>query len=97
MTQFPDDRNAELRELFIETALELLQSLNDETLKLEKEPGNLETVRSIRRVVHTLKGEAAAETKLDAIVLPEKSDATAGCGGRIDRASVRLRHQTARV
>jgi two-component system, chemotaxis family, sensor kinase CheA len=55
-----DDRNAELREFFFETAQELLQSLNDETLKLEKHPGDAETVRSIRRIVHTLKGDAAA-------------------------------------
>ena len=60
MTQFPDDRAAEMRALFQETALELLQSLNEETLKLEKQPGDLETVRTIRRIVHTLKGDAAA-------------------------------------
>ena len=39
---------------------ELLQALNEETLKLEKHPGDLEIVRSIRRIVHTLKGDAAA-------------------------------------
>ena len=60
MTQFPDERAAELKELFFETALELLQSLNEETLKLEKQPGDLETVRTIRRIVHTLKGDSAA-------------------------------------
>jgi two-component system chemotaxis sensor kinase CheA len=49
-----------MRELFFETAQELLQSLNEEALKLEKEPGDAETVRSIRRIVHTLKGDAAA-------------------------------------
>ena len=60
MSQFPDERAAELKELFFETALELLQSLNEETLKLEKQPGDLETVRTIRRIVHTLKGDSAA-------------------------------------
>lgn len=60
MTQFSDERGAELREFFFETAHELLQSLNDEALKLEKQPGDVETVRSIRRIVHTLKGDAAA-------------------------------------
>jgi two-component system, chemotaxis family, sensor kinase CheA len=55
-----DDRNTELRELFFETAQELLQALNEEGLKLEKTPGDAEVVRSIRRVVHTLKGDAAA-------------------------------------
>src|SRR5882762_6610340 len=51
---------AELRELFFESAQELLQALNDEALKLEKSPGDAEIVRSIRRTVHTLKGDAAA-------------------------------------
>ena len=60
MTQFSDERGAELRELFFETAQELLQSLNEEALKLEKHPGDAEIVRSIRRTVHTLKGDAAA-------------------------------------
>ena len=60
MSQFPDERGAELRELFFETSQELLQSLNEEALKLEKQPGDSETVRTIRRIVHTLKGDAAA-------------------------------------
>ena len=60
MTHLPDDRGAELRELFFESAQELLQSLNDDALKLEKQPGDVESVRSIRRTVHTLKGDAAA-------------------------------------
>jgi len=58
--QFTDDRGAELRALFFESAKELLQSLNDEGLKLEKRPDDTETVRGIRRIVHTLKGDAAA-------------------------------------
>jgi two-component system, chemotaxis family, sensor kinase CheA len=60
VTDSPDERGAELRELFFETSQELLQSLNEETLKLEKHPGDEEIVRTIRRVVHTLKGDAAA-------------------------------------
>ncbi len=56
MTQFSDERGAEMRELFFETSQELLQSLNDEALKLEKNPADVELVRSIRRIVHTLKG-----------------------------------------
>jgi two-component system chemotaxis sensor kinase CheA len=60
MSHFSDERALELKELFFETALELLQSLNEETLKLEKTPGDLETVRTIRRIVHTLKGDSAA-------------------------------------
>ena len=60
MTQFSDERGAELRELFFETAQELLQSLNEEALKLERNPADAELVRSIRRIVHTIKGDAAA-------------------------------------
>jgi len=60
MTHSPDERGAELRELFFETSQELLQALNEEALKLEKNPGDEEIVRSIRRTVHTLKGDSAA-------------------------------------
>ena len=60
MTNIPDERGAELRELFFETAQDLLQALNEESLKLEKHPGDEEIVRSIRRTVHTLKGDSAA-------------------------------------
>jgi two-component system chemotaxis sensor kinase CheA len=60
VTLFSDERGAELRQLFFESAQELLQTLNEEALKLEQHPGNAEVVRSIRRVVHTLKGDAAA-------------------------------------
>ena len=35
MSFFPDDRASELRELFFESAAELLQNLNDEGLELE--------------------------------------------------------------
>ena len=60
MTNPPDERGAELRELFFETSQELLQALNEESLKLENHPGDEEIVRSIRRTVHTLKGDSAA-------------------------------------
>ena len=60
MTNSPDERGLEMRELFFETSQELLQALNDEALKLEKKPGDEEIVRSIRRTVHTLKGDSAA-------------------------------------
>ncbi len=60
MTQFSDGPGNELRELFFETAQELLQALNDAALKLEKQPDDVESMRSMRRTVHTLKGDAAA-------------------------------------
>jgi two-component system, chemotaxis family, sensor kinase CheA len=55
-----DDRAAELRQLFFESAQELLQTLNEDALRLEKNPADAEIVRSIRRTVHTLKGDSAA-------------------------------------
>jgi len=60
VTSPPDDRTTELRELFFETAAELVQSLNEQAMSLEKSPGDGETVRRLRRTVHTLKGDAAA-------------------------------------
>jgi len=56
----PEDRMTELRQLFFESAGELVQKLNDEAMQLEKAPGDAETSRSLRRTVHTLKGDAAA-------------------------------------
>ena len=43
MTHSSDERGAEMRELFFETSQELLQSLNDEALNLEKHPADVET------------------------------------------------------
>ena len=60
MSFFPDDRAAELRELFFESAEELLQQLNELGLQLEKSPSDSEIIRGVRRVVHTLKGDSAA-------------------------------------
>jgi two-component system, chemotaxis family, sensor kinase CheA len=60
MNNSSDERGAELRELFYETSQELVQALNEEALKLEKNPADEEIVRSIRRTVHTLKGDSAA-------------------------------------
>src|SRR5690349_15533790 len=49
-----------MRELFFESAAEVLQTLNDEGLKLEKPPQDSEILREVRRTVHTLKGDSAA-------------------------------------
>jgi two-component system chemotaxis sensor kinase CheA len=56
----PEDRSGELRTLFFESANELLQSLNESGLELEARPSDEEIIRSVRRVVHTLKGDSAA-------------------------------------
>ena len=60
MTRPPEDRSAELRALFFESAGELLQSLNEAGLELEANPANEEILRRVRRAVHTLKGDSAA-------------------------------------
>ena len=60
MNFFSDERAAEMRELFFESATELLQTLNDEGLELEKHPEDTEILRRVRRTVHTLKGDSAA-------------------------------------
>ena len=60
MTARRNDRNPELRALFFESAAELLQSLNEAGMALEKNPADEENLRSVRRPVHTLKGDSAA-------------------------------------
>ena len=60
MTRLPEDRSAELRALFFESANELLQSLNEAGLELEARPTDESVIRRVRRSVHTLKGDSAA-------------------------------------
>jgi len=60
MSRPPEDRGAELRGLFFESAYELLQALNEGGLQLETHPSDEEVLRGVRRAVHTLKGDAAA-------------------------------------
>jgi two-component system chemotaxis sensor kinase CheA len=60
MSTPPEDRMSELRQLFFESAGELVQKLNDEAMQLEASPGDKEAARSLRRTVHTLKGDSAA-------------------------------------
>ena len=60
MSFFSEERAAELKELFFESAQELLQTLNEEGLEMERRPEDPEIVRSVRRTVHTLKGDSAA-------------------------------------
>jgi two-component system chemotaxis sensor kinase CheA len=60
LNYLPEDRNAELRAFFFETAAEILQSLNEAGLELEARPSDEEVLRRVRRAVHTLKGDSAA-------------------------------------
>jgi two-component system, chemotaxis family, sensor kinase CheA len=60
VTFSPDDRASELRDLFFESAEEILQAMNDAGLALEERPSDKESLRNVRRAVHTLKGDSAA-------------------------------------
>jgi two-component system, chemotaxis family, sensor kinase CheA len=60
LSLLPEDRGAELRSLFFESAAEQLQVINDTGLQLEKRPADEELIRRVRRAVHTLKGDSAA-------------------------------------
>ncbi len=60
MTFFNDERASELRDLFFESSEEILQAMNEAGLALEVRPNDKETLRSVRRAVHTLKGDSAA-------------------------------------
>ena len=60
MSRPPEDRGAELRALFFESAGELLQALNEAGLELEARPTDETAIRRVRRSVHTLKGDSAA-------------------------------------
>jgi two-component system, chemotaxis family, sensor kinase CheA len=84
---FGDDRGAELRELFFESAAELLQAMNEGGLELEERPGDPETIRKVRRAVHTLKGDSAScgyrelsslAHLLEDVMTPETFKANAG-------------------
>jgi two-component system, chemotaxis family, sensor kinase CheA len=60
MSFSPNEHTSELRELFFESAEEILQGLNDAALAFEKRPDDTEQLRHVRRAVHTLKGDSAA-------------------------------------
>lgn len=60
MNYLPDERAAELRAFFFESAAEILQALNEAGLELEARPADEEVLRRVRRAVHTLKGDSAA-------------------------------------
>ncbi len=87
MSFFSDERASELRELFFESATELLQVLNEEGLQLEKRPGDAEIIRQVRRTVHTLKGDSAAcgyqelselAHQLEDLLTPEVAESSGG-------------------
>ncbi|MGH9901884.1 MAG: Hpt domain-containing protein, partial [Pyrinomonadaceae bacterium] len=58
--QFDGDELAELRVIFFEQAREVLDSLGELILNVERDPADAESLRAIRRAVHTLKGDSTA-------------------------------------
>ncbi len=60
MNFFSDERSAELRELFFESAQDLLQELNEAGILLENNWSNSDALARVRRAMHTLKGDSAA-------------------------------------
>lgn len=58
--QLDGDELAELREFFFGQATEVIDSLGGLILKVERDPSDAETLRAIRRAVHTLKGDSTA-------------------------------------
>jgi two-component system chemotaxis sensor kinase CheA len=58
--QFDSDEMAELRAVFFEQATEVLENLGQLILGIERDPSDIELLRSIRRAVHTLKGDSTA-------------------------------------
>jgi two-component system, chemotaxis family, sensor kinase CheA len=85
---FPSDEHAsELRELFFESAEEILQNMNEAGLALEEQPRDKEQLRHVRRAVHTLKGDSAAcgfrqlselAHELEDVLTPELAEQNAG-------------------
>jgi two-component system chemotaxis sensor kinase CheA len=87
VTFFPDERASELRDLFFESAQEILQAMNEAGLALESHPDDKESLRRVRRAVHTLKGDSAAcgyrglselAHELEDVLTPEQAKTNAG-------------------
>jgi len=82
-----DDRASELRDLFFESAAEIVQAMNEAGLALEERPGDAESLRRVRRAVHTLKGDSAAcgyrelselAHELEDVLTPERAKENSG-------------------
>lgn len=58
--QFSDDELEQLQAMFFEQATEVIDSLGQLILRVESNPADAEALRSVRRAVHTLKGDSTA-------------------------------------
>jgi two-component system, chemotaxis family, sensor kinase CheA len=89
--QFSDDELEQLRGMFFEQATEVIDSLAGLILQVEREPGNVEALRSVRRAVHTLKGDSSAFGFTELMQLAHRyEDALDRVGARGSQASREL-------
>ena len=58
--QFSEEEFEQLRAMFFEQATEVIDSLGELILRVERDPTDTEALRIIRRAVHTLKGDSGA-------------------------------------
>lgn len=91
---FSDEEMAQLRAAFFEQATEVIDSLGGLILDVEREPGNVESLRSVKRAVHTLKGDASAFGFDEMMQLAHRyEDAlnrVAACQGEVSQALISL-------
>jgi two-component system, chemotaxis family, sensor kinase CheA len=102
VTFSPDDRSSELRDLFFESAQENLQSMNEAGLALEENPKDAKSMRSVRRAVHTLKGDSAAcgfrqlselAHELEDVLVPQLAEENAGSIAEVVLAAADTFHE----
>ena len=56
--KFSEQEIGELRKLFFSQAQEIVEELQDALLRLEAAPDDVETLKTVKRYVHTLKGDS---------------------------------------
>ncbi|MBI3759001.1 MAG: Hpt domain-containing protein, partial [Deltaproteobacteria bacterium] len=92
--QFSDEELELLRGMFFEQATEVIDSLGGMILRVESDPGDVESLRSVRRAVHTLKGDAGAFGFDELIQLAHRYedalDRVAACQGVASRELIDL-------
>jgi two-component system chemotaxis sensor kinase CheA len=82
-----NQHSSELLEVFFESAAEILEGMNRLGLALEANPTDLESLKHVRRAVHTLKGDSAAcgfreiselAHRLEDVLAPERAGKNTG-------------------
>ena len=60
MGEWSADERMELMKVYYSGACEIIENLQDALLKLEAEPDSVDTLRELKRYVHTLKGDSGS-------------------------------------